>query len=74
MSEKKKSIYGTVGWFDLTVSNAADVKDFYNKVTEWDPQPVSMGDYDDYNMTIDGDPIAGVCHQKGGNSDVPPNG
>ncbi|WP_421976829.1 VOC family protein [Roseivirga seohaensis] len=71
MSDTKKSIYGTIGWFDLTVPNATEVKDFYAKVTEWKPEPVSMGDYDDYNMTVDGEPKAGVCHKRGGNSDIP---
>ena len=37
MSDSKKSIYGTIGWFDLTVPNATEVKDFYAKVTEWKP-------------------------------------
>ena len=41
---------GLIGWFDLTVPNAGKVKDFYAKVVGWKPEPVSMGDYDDYNM------------------------
>lgn len=63
---------GTIGWFDLTVPNAEEVKDFYAAVVGWKPEPVSMGDYNDYNMTLDGTPQTGVCHQKGPNADLPP--
>lgn len=63
---------GTIGWFDLTVPNAEEVKDFYAAVVGWKPEPVSMGDYSDYNMTLDGTPQTGVCHQKGPNADLPP--
>lgn len=71
MDNKDNSIYGTIGWMDLTVPNASEVKDFYTKVTGWKPEPVSMGEYDDYNMTANGEPKAGVCHKKGSNSDIP---
>ena len=71
MSDKNESIYGTIGWMDLTVPNATEVKDFYEKVTSWKAQNVSMGDYNDYNMTVDGVPKAGVCHKQGTNSNVP---
>lgn len=65
-----KSI-GSIGWFDLTVPNADEVKDFYAKVVGWKPQPVSMGDYNDYNMTINDIPKAGVCNKKGQNAHIP---
>ena len=71
MSDQKQSVYGTVGWIDLTVPDASKVKDFYTEVTGWKAEPVSMGDYDDYNMVANGEPKAGVCHQRGGNSDIP---
>ncbi len=71
MSDNKESVYGTIGWVDLTVPNATAVKDFYSQVTGWKAEPVSMGDYDDYNMTVDGDAKAGVCHKQGTNNDVP---
>ncbi len=67
----EKSVIGTIGWIDLTVPNATEVKDFYANVTGWKPEPVNMGDYDDYNMTADGEPKAGVCHKQGGNKDIP---
>lgn len=71
MSDKNESVFGTIGWMDLTVPNATEVKDFYANVTGWKAEPVSMGDYDDYNMTADGEPKAGVCHKQGTNSDIP---
>lgn len=65
-----KSI-GSIGWIDLTVHNAEEVKDFYAEVIGWKPEGLSMGDYDDYNMTIDGEPKTGICHKKGPNAHIP---
>ena len=64
---------GTVGWLDLTVDNANDVKDFYQSVIGWESSPVNMGDYDDYSMKSpsSGNDVAGICHKKGSNSDMP---
>jgi uncharacterized protein len=62
---------GTIGWIDLTVPNADELKDFYASVTGWKPEPVSMGDYNDYNMVAEGEPRAGVCHKKGENANIP---
>lgn len=63
---------GTVGWIDLTVPNAAEVRDFYAAVTGWEPSPVSMGDYEDYCMAPAGaGPVAGVCHARGVNASLP---
>ncbi len=70
MDKKEESVYGTIGWIDLTVPDAENVKDFYAKVTGWSPEPVSMGDYNDYNMTANGEPKAGVCHKTGPNKDI----
>ncbi|MCP5120318.1 MAG: VOC family protein, partial [bacterium] len=55
------------------MEDADRLRDFYSKVVGWKPQPVSMGDYDDYNMTspATGAPAAGVCHKRGGNADLP---
>ncbi|WP_019810752.1 VOC family protein [Saccharomonospora halophila] len=64
---------GTIVGFDLTVRDAPAVRDFYADVVGWKPEPLSMGDYDDYMMlTPDGTPVAGVCHAKAGNADLPP--
>lgn len=65
-----KSI-GSIGWIDLTVTNASEVKDFYAEVIGWKPEGLSMGDYEDFNMTIDGEPKTGICHKKGPNANIP---
>ena len=71
MAESPK--VGTVGWMDLTVPDAVAVKDFYEAVTGWEPSPVSMGDYEDYCMAPAGaGPVAGVCHARGVNANLPP--
>ncbi|AFN74383.1 glyoxalase/bleomycin resistance protein/dioxygenase [Melioribacter roseus P3M-2] len=64
---------GAIAWHDLTVDDATGLKSFYEKVTGWKSQPVSMGDYDDYNMIIpsEGNPVAGICHKKGENANLP---
>ncbi len=72
MSEKPP--IGSIGWFDLTVDDADDIRDFYTDVIGWKAEPVSMGDYDDYSMNTpaSGDSTAGVCHARGGNAHIPP--
>lgn len=65
-----KSI-GSIGWIDLTVPNASEVKDFYSAVIGWKPEGLSMGDYEDFNMTMDGEPKTGICHKKGPNDNIP---
>lgn len=64
---------GTVTWFDLTVKNADEIRDFYAEVVGWMPQPVDMKGYADWNMTLPGtgDPATGICHARGGNADLP---
>ena len=73
MSNKGKPEIGSITWSDLTVPNAEEVKDFYNKVVGWESVPVSMGDYSDYNMNApdSGKTKTGICHKRGGNSDFP---
>lgn len=62
---------GEIGWVDLTVPNAERVRDFYAEVVGWAPQPVPVDDHEDYNMTHMGQPVTGVCHQKGVNAGLP---
>jgi len=71
MSDKPE--IGAITWFDLTVPNAEDVRDFYSKVVGWKSSPVSMGDYNDFNMTSpgSGETKAGICHKRGGNAAFP---
>lgn len=65
---------GKIGWIDMTVENADEVRDFYAAVVGLKPDGVDMGDYSDYNMTMpaDGTPVCGVCHARGSNADIPP--
>ena len=69
-----KNKIGEMAWIDLTVDNAEEVKGFYQSVVGWKVDDVSMGDYEDYSMNspTDNQPIAGVCHARGVNKDLPP--
>lgn len=73
MTETTNPEIGSVGWIDLTVEDAPEIRDFYASVTGWRHSPVSMGDYDDFNMSApaSGEPKAGICHAKGENADLP---
>lgn len=64
---------GTIGWVDLTVDDAEGVRDFYAAVCGWTTSPVGMGEYEDWcmNRPDTGAPVAGVCHKRGTNADVP---
>lgn len=64
---------GKIGWIDMTVDNAQGTRDFYEKVVGWNVEETSMGDYSDYTMMSpdDGAAIAGICHARGGNADLP---
>jgi predicted enzyme related to lactoylglutathione lyase len=63
---------GSIVWRDLTVANAPLLRDFYQDVVGWQPEPVPMGGYDDYSMlSSDGECVAGVCHALGVNADMP---
>ncbi len=65
---------GEMAWLDLSVPNAEQVKEFYQQVIGWQSAPVSMGEYDDFTMISppSGKAVAGVCHAKGGNAELPP--
>ena len=65
---------GRVGWIDMTVENASETRDFYAAVVGLVPEPVSMGDYDDYCMATpdEGKTVAGICHARGPNEGIPP--
>jgi predicted enzyme related to lactoylglutathione lyase len=64
---------GSIGWLDLTVDNADEVRDFYQAVVGWTSQSVPMGDYSDYCMKPHdaADPVAGICHAAGPNTGLP---
>lgn len=64
---------GGIEWVDLTVDDAEAIRDFYAAVTGWTPSPVRMQDYADYVMrAADGTDVAGICHARAGNADLPP--
>ena len=68
-----KPIYGSIGWVDLTVPDAPKLRDFYQQVTGWRPQPVNMGGYSDFSMLSgSGEEVAGICHARGANAKLPP--
>lgn len=68
---------GCIAWLDLTVPDAATVRDFYRHVVGWTVQDLAMqdgdGGYTDFIMLDgNGNPAAGVCHARGTNVDLPP--
>ncbi len=64
---------GSIGWTDLTVDDAETIRKFYSEVVGWTSDPVDMGDYNDFNMNAPAtnDAIAGICHARGGNAELP---
>ena len=73
MSENTPSV-GTIIWRDLTVPDAAAIRDFYARVVGWRSESVSMGNYNDFNMLPPDshEPAAGICYARGPNADLPP--
>jgi predicted enzyme related to lactoylglutathione lyase len=68
---------GRIAWLDLTVADASETRDFYQDVVGWSAEDVDMkdasGQYVDYALcTPDGMAVAGVCHARGVNEDLPP--
>lgn len=64
---------GLVGWVDLTVDNAPEVRDFYRAVIGWEYREVQMDEgYADYSMTtMEGQDVTGICHARGPNEGLP---
>ena len=64
---------GRVEWIDLTVDDASRVKDFYCAVVGWSSTEAEMGSYSDFNINLPGpqDTIAGICHARGSNANLP---
>ncbi len=71
---KKLLPVGGIAWVDLSVKDAPGVRDFYKAVVGWTPAEVDMGGYADYAMKSpdSGKAVAGVCHARGVNADLPP--
>ena len=70
---KKPSNVGRIEWMDLTIVDAPRVKDFYCAVVGWNSSEVDMGSYSDFNINLPGthDTVAGVCHARGSNANLP---
>lgn len=58
---------GLIKWADLTVDNAAEVRDFYCAVVGWDSKGFGSDGSEDYVLTNveTGDVAAGICSQAG---------
>lgn len=74
MGEQKVPQVGSIGWVDLTVENAEELRDFYREVVGWTSVGQDMGGYADFSMVPPGggDAVAGVCHARGANAGLPP--
>lgn len=72
MADERPAV-GTIAWTDLTVADADGVRAFYEEVVGWSSAGVDMGGYEDFNMIAPGTggPVAGVCHARGTNADMP---
>jgi predicted enzyme related to lactoylglutathione lyase len=53
---------GKIGWIDITVDDAAGLRDFYVNVTGWEAERVDMGDCSDFTITMPGSgtPVAAL--------------
>jgi len=71
--EEKPSNIGKVEWMDLTVPDAGYLRNFYTSVVGWSSNEVDMGSYSDFNLNLpkSEDTIAGLCHARGSNSNIP---
>ena len=74
MSDKALPTVGSISWVDLTVSDAAALRDFYGRVVGWQWSGVDMAGYQDFcmNEPTGGRTAAGICHARGDNAELPP--
>ena len=74
MSKTSRAPIGSIAWLDLTAPDANGLRDFYTAVTGWKTEAVDMGEYNDWTMSEpeSGEAVAGVCHARGQNADLPP--
>lgn len=70
-----KTPIGGIAWVDLTIPDAAGVKEFYRSVTGWEVGEFDMGGYSDFMVSspADKETVAGICHAKGDNANLPPS-
>lgn len=74
MTNEQAPAPGTIVWRDLTVTDADGLRDFYAAVAGWQASGLDMSGYDDYVMSVPStqDGVAGICHARGVNADLPP--
>jgi hypothetical protein len=74
MPDTNKPRVGAVVWRDLTVADAERVRAFYCDVVGWESQAHNMGEYDDFDIKLPDseETVAGICHARGDNANVPP--
>jgi predicted enzyme related to lactoylglutathione lyase len=72
-TKRTKPKIGDIAWRDLTVKNAPKLRDFYVAVAGWKSTAVDMGGYEDFcmNRPGDGETVAGICHARGDNANLP---
>jgi predicted enzyme related to lactoylglutathione lyase len=73
MSDSQTPEPGSIVWMDLTVPDAAAIKDFYSAVTGWTAAPHDMGEYHDFDIRLPGSgkPVTGICYARGPNPNLP---
>jgi len=71
--EQESKPIGRIEWLDLTVADASRMRDFYTAVVGWKSSDVPMGSYSDFCMNLpdDNTTVAGVCHARGTNANLP---
>jgi predicted enzyme related to lactoylglutathione lyase len=74
MSDSGAGEAGSIGWVDIAVENAEELRDFYARVVGWKPSAFDMGGYSDYIMAApsSGSHVSGICHARGMNAGLPP--
>ena len=72
MSDGNAQGVGSITWVDLTVPDAAALRDFYGEVVGWTATPVDMGGYNDFSMLPPAAdvPAAGICFARGENAEL----
>src|SRR4051794_23297187 len=73
MANEGKEV-GEIVWHDLTVPNAAQVREFYQSVIGWEADEFKVSDYNDYVISTaqNKQTVAGLCHARGDNAKLPP--
>ena len=73
MSTGKRPDVGSILWRDVTVGNAAEIRDFYCDVVGWNWSPVDMKSYEDFDLKSPdtGETASRICFAQGDNSTMP---